>query len=135
LRADVGAPIDGGIRLVACCAGTVFASAAHIEEAGSSLGKLGVVDEVGKWRLGGWAIDLHRPDRPVTVDVRLGALWIGAAQTLIPRRDIQARFSVSQPSGFSYSIPAPLRSARLGALRLFIANTDIELAGSPLTAR
>jgi hypothetical protein len=127
LSATLSAAPYGAFRLQACCAGIVFASAHYIQGTGPTFGQVGVVEEIGKFQLGGWALDMSRPDRPVTLDVRLGALWIGALQTLIPRPDIQARYDVSQPCGFKYTKPAPLRGANVGDIRFFIANTDVEL--------
>jgi hypothetical protein len=79
----------------------------------------------------GWAVNLENPLLPVTLTVFLGARPIDAIVTNVPRQDVQVQFGTRTPAGFAYPTPSFLRSGAPGLLRFVIANTDIEIGGSP----
>jgi hypothetical protein len=79
----------------------------------------------------GWAVNLENPHLPVTLTVFLGARPIDAIVTNIPRQDVQVQFGSRTPAGFAYPTPPFLRSGAPGLLRFSVANTDIEIGGSP----
>lgn len=93
---------------------------------------MGGVELASPARLGGWAVNLEQPDKPVTLVVQLGVRFVGAVQTVHARHDIQARFGVDQPGGFIFPIPAPLRTRAPQVFRVLVANTQVEIGGSPL---
>ena len=79
----------------------------------------------------GWAINLENPNIPVTLTVMLGARQIAACVTNVPRPDVQSQFGSRVSAGFAYPAPPFLRAGSPALLRFFIANTAIELGGSP----
>lgn len=79
----------------------------------------------------GWAVNLEAPHVPVAITVMLGARPIDAIVTNVSRPDVQSQFGAKIPVGFSYAVPAFLRAGAPGLLRFFVANTEIELGGSP----
>jgi len=100
--------------------------------AGISESFLGGVEVTSPSQLGGWAVNLDQPDIPVTLAIHLGSRFIGAVQTVHARPDIQSRFGVNQPGGFIFWIPAPLRTQAPQVYRVLVANTQVEIGGSPL---
>jgi hypothetical protein len=93
---------------------------------------LGGVELASPTSLGGWAVNLEQPDLPVTLVIQLGIRFVGAVQTVHSRPDVQARFGVNQPGGFVYNIPGPLRTRATQVFRVLVANTQVEIGGSPL---
>ena len=93
---------------------------------------LGGVELASPTSLGGWAVNLEQPDLPVTLVIQLGNRFVGAVQTVHTRPDVQARFGVNQPGGFVFPIPVPLRTRASQVFRVMVANTQVEIGGSPL---
>jgi len=91
----------------------------------------GSVEQAINFVVTGWAVNLEAPHVPVAISVMLGARPIDAIVTSISRPDVQSQFGARIPVGFSYAVPAFLRSGTPGLLRFFVANTEIELGGSP----
>lgn len=79
----------------------------------------------------GWAVNLEEPNLPVTLTVMLGARQISSCVTNVPRPDVQNQFGSRVAAGFVYPAPPFLRAGAPALLRFFIANTSIELGGSP----
>ncbi len=79
----------------------------------------------------GWAVNLEQPNLPVALTVMLGARPISVCVTNVPRPDVQSQFGSRVPAGFAYPAPPFLRAGAPALLRFVVANTSIELGGSP----
>ena len=123
---------EGQVHFEARSEGQAFASLDQNFGVGLSDLFAGQVEGVANGVIRGWAVNLGAGEIPITLNVHLGALWLGSTITDQPRGDIRRRFGVKGDAGFGFPIPAPFRTSKAQAFRLFYANTAIELEGSPL---
>ncbi len=80
----------------------------------------GFVDAVREYSVSGWAINLTRPDRPVSIEVWSGNEMVAAGTTGEPRPDVAAAGYGSSHTGFSIALP-PLHGT---AFRVAIAGAS-----------
>ncbi|MCD9120188.1 chondroitin 4-O-sulfotransferase [Cupriavidus sp. UGS-1] len=80
----------------------------------------GFVDAVRENSVSGWAINLTRPDRPVSIEVWSGNEMVAAGTTGEPRPDVAAAGYGSSHTGFSIALP-PLHGT---AFRVAIAGAS-----------
>lgn len=147
LRPDVaamGGPANAGFEIPLPASGLRGAGELTVTVEGEEIGTrsltrvtrpaesfAGSVEQMTGFVVTGWAVNLEAPNVPVAITVMLGARPIDAVVTSISRPDVQTQFGTRIPAGFSYAIPAFLRGGAPGLLRFFVANTEIELGGSP----
>ena len=96
------------------------------------IGYLGCLDAVSPHHVEGWVMDLHRPNRPVQVDVVVNALTVTSIPASGPRPDLAGLGQGHEAFGFSAQLPDhpdPLARRRI-AVRLSGLRT--ELSGSPV---
>lgn len=91
----------------------------------------GVVEVFDGMSVQGWAVNIATPNRPVVLAVYAGGKLAGYCGASHSRPDIETQFGTTSHLGFSFNVPMPLRSLGPLVYRFFIANTDIELGGSP----
>lgn len=147
LRPDVaalGGPATAGFEIPLPASGLRGAGELTVTAEGETIGSrnltkvmkpgelfAGSVEQMVGFIVTGWAVNLEAPHVPVAISVMLGARPIDAVVTNISRPDVQNQFGARIPVGFSYAVPAYLRAGAPALLRFFVANTEIELGGSP----
>lgn len=109
----------------------VFATRQIRSKASFSDSFAGVVEIFDGMSVQGWAVNIASPGRPVILAVYAGGQLAGYCGASHSRPDIETQFGTTAPLGFSFNVPMPLRALGPLVYRFFIANTEIELGGSP----
>ena len=81
--------------------------------------------------LAGWACDPRHPDSAINVRVYDGDTLLKAIRADIPRPDVAKAKKNNGRHGFALALPASLRDGRRHAIRVFVAETNVELNHSP----
>jgi hypothetical protein len=81
--------------------------------------------------LAGWACDPRRPDDAINVRVYDGDTLLKAIRADIARPDVAKAKKNNGKHGFALALPPSLRDGRRHAVRVFVAETNIELNHSP----
>lgn len=112
----------------------VFASRQLRGSGGASDFFAGVVEVFDGRTIQGWAVNIAEPNRPVVMAVYLGGQLAGYCGGSHSRPDIESQFGATAPAGFSFHVPMPIRMLGPSLYRFFVANTGVELGGSPFLA-
>jgi len=81
--------------------------------------------------IAGWACDPRHPDSAINVRVYDGDTLLKALRADIPRPDVAKAKKNNGKHGFVLALPASLRDGRRHAIRVFVAETNVELNHSP----
>lgn len=124
----------GSGMLSAQTSGEVFAERRVRGHAKAGESFAGLVEDFDGKEIKGWAVNFDVPNRPVVLAVHLGTRLVGYCGATLRRPDVEAQFGATIPLGFAYTVPLPLREVGPALFRFYIANTEIELGGSPFLA-
>ena len=81
--------------------------------------------------LAGWACDPRHPDDAINVRVYDGDTLLKAVRADIFRADVAKAKKNNGKHGFALALPASLRDGNRHAIRVFVAETNVELNHSP----
>jgi hypothetical protein len=91
----------------------------------------GHVDAADATTIDGWAWEPADPGRVLDVEIRDDDLIVGTVTAQAYRGDLAEAGVGDGGHGFSYRTPVRLQDGRPHQIRVFVAGTDIELAGGP----
>jgi hypothetical protein len=97
------------------------------------LPELGVLEGVDGEHISGYARLKEQPDTPVDVEIYDGDTLLATIPADQFRQDCFERHMGDGRKGFTYPIPTRLKDGRSHTVRVKIAGTNVELAGSPRT--
>ena len=93
----------------------------------------GYLDSGNCQGLSGWAADRTRLNQPIAVSIFDGATLLGSVTASQSRPDVGAYLGDNGLHGFSFSLPASIRTGGTHTFHARFENSSAEMAGSPVT--